>query len=440
MSRNILSAIVILCSVYLATAQNNPEKAKLITGPIVGSVTKNSARVWISYKGDGQNMMWLLDTVDKTTYYPTGFSKINDSKGLTALNMDFTGLQPEHIYKAVFLKEVGLHPKCVFTTQADSAVKDFDFLVGSCALMNTDFSRFVFPGFSAAIFETMRRKKSDFMLWLGDNIYYLGKQYGSYDNMFTRNIRVRNYFPVLQFFLAEQPNYAIWDDHDYGWNDADRTFPLKDTALKVFKGMWPNTYSKDDTIKGNYFTYRYYDAEFFMTDDRWYRDPEGDTAGSYFGPQQLAWLKKKLLVSDATFKFIASGSQVLNDSYYGESYAKYPKERNDLLDFIASNNIKGVIFLSGDKHFSEMSKRDWNGYPMLDFTSSPLTSPVFKLHTSGFVNNYSVPGTLLYRRNFGKISITGPADNRTCKMEIFGKGGEKKWEYVVNSNDLQRKK
>ena len=77
---------------------------------------------------------------------------------------------------------------------------------------------------------------------------------------------------------------------------------------------------------------------------------------------------------------------------------------------------------------------------MLDFTSSPLTSPVIKLRTSGFVNNYSVPGTLLYRRNFGKISITGPADNRTCKMEIFGKGGDKKWEYVVNSNELQRKK
>ncbi len=418
----------------------NPEKPRLITGPVVGSVTKNSARIWIAYKGDGQNMMWLIDTVDKTTYRPTGFSKINDNKGIAALNMDFTSLQPGHIYKPVFIKEVGLHPKCVFTTQADSAVKDFDFLVGSCALMNTDFTRVFFPGPAIAIFETMRRRKSDFMLWLGDNIYYLGKQYTSYDNMFTRNLKVRNSFPVFQNFLAEQPNYAIWDDHDFGWNDADRTFPLKDTALKVFKGFWPNTYATDDSFKGTYFTYRYYDAEFFMTDDRFYRDPEGDTAGAYLGAQQLEWLKNKLSASNATFKFICSGSQVLNDSYYGESYAKYPKERNNLLDYIASNDIKGVIFLSGDKHFSEMSKRDWKGYPMLDFTSSPLTSVVIKLRTNGFVNTYSVPGTLLYRRNFGKISISGEAGNRTCKMEIFGKLGDKKWEYVVNSNDLQRKK
>jgi len=437
MKRNSITLLAISLSIFLFA--QNPEKPKLITGPIVGSVTKNSARVWIAYRGDGQNMMWLIDTVDKTVFYPTGYNKINNNKGVTALNMDFTGLQPEHVYRTVFIKEVGLRPKCVFTAQADSAVKDFDFLVGSCALMNTDFSRFVFPGFSASIFEVMRRKKSDFMLWLGDTMYYLGKQYRSYDNMFERNLKVRNYFPVLQLFLAQQPNYAIWDDHDYGWNDADRNFPLKDTALKIFKGFWPNTYNTEDTFRNTCFTCRYYDAEFFMTDDRWYRDPEGDTAGSYFGPKQVAWLKDKLSSSNATFKFICSGSQVLNDSYYGESYAKYSKERNELLDYIANNNIKGVIFLSGDKHFAEMSKRDWKGYPMYDFTSSPLTSPVIKLRTSGFVNTYSVPGTLLYRKNFGKISISGEPNNRVCRMEIFGKGGDKKWEYVLNANDLQRK-
>jgi alkaline phosphatase D len=431
--------LVLLCSVFVTTAQN-PEKPKLITGPIVGSVTKNSARIWIAYKGDGLNMMSLEDTVDETVYRPTSFHKINDNKGVTALNMDFTGLQPGHIYKPVFIKDVGLKPKCVFTTQADSTVKDIEFLVGSCALINTDISRFVFPGGNIAIFEVMRRRKSDFMLWLGDNIYLFSKHYNSYDGMFQRNLKVRNQFPILQNFLAEQPNYALWDDHDYGWNDADRKFPLRDTSLKIFKGFWPNTYAQDDTIPGNYFTFRYYDSEFFMTDDRYYRDPEGDTSGAYLGKEQFEWLKKKLKSSDATFKFICSGSQVLNDSYYGESYAKYSKERNELLDFIATQNIKGIIFLSGDKHFSEMSRRDWKGYPMLDFTSSPLTSPVIKLRTSGFVNNYSVPGTLLYRKNFGKISITGEPGNRVCKMEIFGKGGDKKWEYVVNANELQVKK
>ncbi len=429
----------LLLLVFIFAFAQNPEKARLISGPMVGSVTQTSARIWTAYKGDGLNLLILIDTVDKSIHHPTGFNKINDSKGTVSLHSDFTDLLPGHVYKTDFLKETGLRPRCIFTTQSDSAVKDFDFLAGSCALMNTDFSRFMFPGFSASIFETMRRKKSDFMLWLGDNVYYLGKQYGSYDNMFERNLKVRNYFPVLQFFLAQQPNYAIWDDHDYGWNDADRNFPLKDTALRVFKGFWPNTYDETDTLKGNHFTFRYYDAEFFMTDDRYYRDPEGDTTGAFLGNAQVEWLKEKLAKSDATFKFVCMGSQVLNDSYYGESYAKYPVERNKLLDFIAEKNIKGIIFITGDKHFSEMSRRDWKGYPMLDFTTSPLTAPVIKIRTSGYVNKFSVPGTLLYRKNFGKISINGPVGNRVCKMEIFGKGGDKKWEYVVSSQELQRK-
>ena len=112
-----------------------------------------------------------------------------------------------------------------------------------------------------------------------------------------------------------------------------------------------------------------------MTDDRYYRAPKGDTSGDFLGETQMVWLKNKLLMSDATFKFICIGSQVLNDNNFGESYADYPRERNDLFDFIARNNIKGVIFLTGDKHYAEICKRDWHGYPLYDFTSSPYYKP-----------------------------------------------------------------
>ncbi len=431
-------AAIVLCG--LAFSQN-PEKPRLISGPFAGAVTKNSAKVWIAYRGNGQNMLTLLDTSDNTTITPTGFHKINDDKGNTALVMDFTDLQPEHTYKAVVAFDLlNLHPKCFIKTQADTAVKDLNFILGSCALLNTGFSRLIFPGSSSEIFGRMKRQRSEFMVWLGDNVYYFHKHYGSYQGMFGRNLKIRRGFISLSGFLAAQPNYAIWDDHDYGWNDSDKKFPQKDSSLIVFKGFWPNPYAEKEDFKGNYFTFRYYDAEFFMTDDRWFRDSEGDTAGAYLGKEQLAWLKDKLLHSDATFKFICTGSQVLNDSYFGESYAKYPHERNNLFDFIATNNIKGVIFLTGDKHYSELSLRNWKGYPLYDFTSSPITSPVVPAKFLGFYHNsYSVPGSILYRKNFGKISLTGPVGNRSCKMEIYGRGGHKKWEYIIDASELQNR-
>lgn len=437
--RILFSALFSLFILQSAVAQN-PEKAKLITGPVVGAVTKNSAKVWIAYRGDGLNMVSLEDTVTEEIIYPTGLNKINDSKGNVSLTMDFTNLQPGHTYKPKFaFSQLSPRPKCLITTPDDVPVKDIEFLVGSCALLNTDWSRFMFPGLSENIFNVMKRERSEFMLWLGDNVYYFSKHYNSYDGMFGRNLKIRNQFLSLTDFLAKQPNYAIWDDHDYGYNDADKTFPLKDTALKVFKSFWPNPYNEEDTMKGNLFTFRYYDAEFFMTDDRFYRDPEGDSAGAFLGMPQVIWLQNKLKNSDATFKFVCVGSQVLNECYYGESYAKYPLERRALLDFIADNNIPGVIFLTGDKHYTELSKKVYNGYPMYDFTSSPLTSPVIPVkHIKGYENTCLLPETGYYKKNYGKIALSGPAGNRVCKMEIYGKGGKKRWEYIINANDIKK--
>ena len=432
----------ILFAVHILSAQKE-EKPRLIAGPVIGAVTKNTAKIWIAYRGKGRNMLILGDTAEKRVYYPTNYSYITNSKGEVALTMDFTGLKPDHKYNIIVsIDGWGANAKYSFQTPNDTAIKDFNFLVGSCALMNTDPSRIFFPGGSNWIFYRMKKQKGDFMIWLGDNIYYLyPKHWSSYDNMFKRQLDIRKYYrKFYRDFLAAQPNYAIWDDHDFGPNDSDSTFALKDTSLKVFKGFWPNAYPDQDKFKGNYFNFRQHDAEFFMTDDRLHRSPPSDSVNSFLGETQLVWLKNKLLMSDAAFKFICIGSQVLNDNNFAESYAQYPRERNDLFDFIAKNNIKGVIFITGDKHYAEICKRDWKGYPLYDFTSSPLTSPPLPRRLFGaYHNQWRIKGTDFARRNFGKIWITGPAGNRTAKIEIYGRGGYKKRELNINQNELSRK-
>ncbi len=441
MKKATLSTLLFL--LFFTLYSQKKEASRLLAGPVIGNVTSTTAQVWIAYRGKGQNALILGDTAEKRVYYPTDYSYINNKAGEVALTMDFTGLKPGHIYNILIsIQGWGAHTKYSFKTSSDSTYQDFNFLLGSCALMNTDILRGLFPGGSNWIFYRMKKKNGDFMVWLGDNVYYFyPHHYRSYEDMFKRQLKIRKvYNKKYRDFLGNQPNFSIWDDHDFGPNDANKNFPLKDTSLLVYKGFWPNYYPDQKVFPGNYFNFRYHDAEFFMTDDRFYRDPESDSTGDFLGETQMVWLKNKLLMSDASFKFICVGSQVLNDNHFGESYARYKRERDDLFDFISHNNIKGVMFLTGDKHYSEICKRDWNGFPLYDFTCSPLTSPALPRRIFGAYHNpWRIKGTDYPLKNFGRISISGEKGNREMKIEIFGRGGYKKREYSINQNDLKRK-
>lgn len=417
-------------------------KPKLLAGPVIGAVTKTTAKIWIGYVGKGDNVLVLGDTSENKLIYPTSMNYISNKKGEVALTMEFTGLKPGRTYNIlVSIDGYGTHAKFSFKTEDENPAKDFDFLVGSCNLLQYDVTRAVFPGGANWIYKRMKKKDGEFMVWLGDNVYYLyRKDWSTYEGMFKRQMKTRRVFnKFYRNFLGNQPNYAMWDDHDYGPNNADKNFALKDTSLKIYKAFGPNEYPLRESLNGNYFSFKKYDAEFFMTDCRFHRDPKGDTAGSFLGETQILWLKNKLTTSDATFKFICMGSQVLNDNGFDESYSDFPRERNDLLDFIADNNIKGVVFLTGDKHYSELCKRNWKGYPMYDFTCSPLTAPPLPRKLLGaYKNQWRVAGTDYARRNFGGITISGNKGERIISLKIYGRAGGKRREIILSQKDFQK--
>ena len=100
-----------------------------------------------------------------------------------------------------------------------------------------------------------------------------------------------------------------------------------------------------------------------------------------WGKEQMGWLKNSLLYSKASFKIIATGSQVLNPVSPFDKLANCPVEYNELMDFLYANKINGVLFLSGDRHHTEVIKVNREGtYPLYDITVSPLTAGT---HTFG---------------------------------------------------------
>jgi alkaline phosphatase D len=315
--------------------------------------------------------------------------------------------------------------------------------IGSCAYVND--GRFDRPGtpFGASfeIFDTIAAQRPDVMLWLGDNVYFRQPEWTSLEGMSAR-YRAYRQLPALQRLWRSTAHVAIWDDHDYGPNDGDASFVMKGAALEAFRRYWPNPTHGVPGIPGIFTQLRVADADFFLLDDRWYRYPNrypNVPEKALLGAQQFEWLKQALLTSNATFKVVAMGTQFWNRVSCFETWQNYPDEQQKLRDWLREQRIAGVVFLSGDRHFSELLRLPREGtYPLYEFTSSPLTAGVVTNPDEQERSNPDlVPDTMVTQRNFGMLRLAGPKGNRTLAFESYDAAGTLLWRKVLAAAELR---
>ena len=75
---------------------------------------------------------------------------------------------------------------------------------------------------------------------MGDNIYSNTTEPAKQRRMYLQ-FRAD---PHFRAFAAATPTYAIWDDHDYGKDNSDRTQQGKETSLRTFNEIWSNPLSQ----------------------------------------------------------------------------------------------------------------------------------------------------------------------------------------------------
>jgi alkaline phosphatase D len=153
----------------------------------------------------------------------------------------------------------------------------------------------------------------------------------------------------------------------------------------------------------------------------------------------MAWLENVLLGARGRVKLVAGGSQFWNAASRFEGLYQYPTEQRRMADFLLDARIDGLIFLSGDRHFGELLRIDRPGaYPLYEFTSSPLTSrPWAKPDAAERDNPQVVPGTLVGRRQFGLIRVTGPGNARRIALESYDATGTLLWRHELGASDLR---
>lgn len=430
---------------------------ELISGPMLGQVELRTATIWAEVKPATlvslrYNKKGSKDS-PKTLNMQTGWDDWYSPVKFKLVNLEMNTEYEYELLASVRGKNNSL-AKGSFRTQElwqyRKPAPDFSFLIGSCAYFNDpEYDRPGKPyGNDSTIFQTMAKEKAAFMLWLGDNWYTREPDYHSEWGLWYRASRDRS-LKILQPFLRSTTHYAIWDDHDYGPNNSNGSYHLKKESREVFKNYWANpSYGEDD--EGIYTKFSYADLDVFLMDDRYFRsadelesriDGKINEEKRMWGKKQLSWLKNALAASDAPFKIVASGSQFINTLTVFDCLVLFPVEFNELMDFLEREKIEGVVFLSGDRHHSEIvAYPRENAYTLYDITSSSLTAGVAPAHGAEKDNPNRVPNTLIEQNNYARISISGSRNQRVLKVEYVGLKGDTLASFSINEQQLKFKK
>lgn len=271
------------------------------------------------------------------------------------------------------------------------------------------------------IWNTIRRWSPDVFVFLGDNVYGdtedMAVLASKYDMLAEK--------PGFKQVRSETAIIGTWDDHDYGANDAGLEYPKKAESKEVFLDFFEEP---EDSIRrdhpGVYHSYLLGPpgkrVQIILLDVRTFRTPlvkreitvameEGfigpydlqqDPESTMLGEEQWAWLESQLKVP-AELRLFGMSTQFLPVFNGWEAWANMPHERQRLIDLIKQTRAEGVIFMSGDTHWAELSRVETPGmYPLYDLTSSGLTE-VWR----GIAPNRQRIHSPFLGANFGTIEI-----------------------------------
>jgi alkaline phosphatase D len=428
------SILVFLVIIFPAIAYS-----QIAAGPMIGHTSMTEVTIWVQFQSEKKATLWYGPQGSDTILHTPGIAP--DLNDLLIVKFVLSDLQPGTTYTYSLQQSDETTPvfqseSYTFNTQElwqwRTDPPTFTLATGSCAYINEE--RFDRPGKPYGgdyyIFESIAKARPDMMLWLGDNTYLREADYGSRSGIMHRYSHTRS-LKELQPLLSCCPNYAIWDDHDFGPNDSDRSFANKAWTNEAFDLFWANPSSGIPAVGGTGTSFTFNDIDFFLLDNRSFRThPEIQGERQIWGKAQCDWLIEALKFSDASFKIVASGGQFLSDAPLYENHVRWQEERDYVIKRLSDEGIKNVIFLTGDRHHSELSALKLASEHMVyDLTASPLTSTAYD-HTKE-PNTLRVPGSIFGQRNYALLRFEGSKKTRKVVIGLFDSSGKELWEYKI---------
>ncbi|WP_109465226.1 alkaline phosphatase D family protein [Albibacillus kandeliae] len=351
-------------------------------------------------------------------------------------------------------------------------------------------------------YATINQHEPDFFLHSGDTIYADGPMQEEVDlkdgTMWKNTVLIDEKLKVaetldeyrgqwkynmmdehVRALSAQVPTFYQWDDHEVvnNWSASkdltadDRyteksIWTLASRAAQAFHEMTPISYTPAEP--GRVYRKIAYGPmlDIFFLDMRSYRGPNGEDKeteineqSKFLGQEQIAWLKRELANSKATWKVIAADMPIglvvpdgekIEAIAQGDGGAPLGRELEiaNLLQFIKEAQIKNTVWFTADVHYTAAHYYDpnkavfQNFEPFWEFVSGPLHAGTFgpnkldatfgpeerfvKAPAEGQVNLPPSAGLQF----FGLVDIDGATQQ--MKVRLMDRGNTELWSIVLD--------
>ncbi len=263
--------------------------------------------------------------------------------------------ETEYRYEVVADGAVDAVRNGTFSTFADGP-QSLTIAVASCARL----------GSNGAVYDAIAAAAPDLFIVPGD--FYYGDIVSDDSDAFRYAFGETLTQPGQTALYRNVPIAYVWDDHDYGPNNAGADSPSREAALAAYRDLVPHyDFAMDGTDAPITQSFTIGRVRFLLTDLRSARSPSGMADGpakSMLGETQRQWLEAELAdaaAQDQLVIWVSSVAWIGPETAGADDWPGYATERRALAAFIADHDVE-LLMLAGDAHMVAIDDGSNSGY------------------------------------------------------------------------------
>lgn len=286
------------------------------------------------------------------------------------VRFDVAGLTPgTRYYYAVSVGAALVTERTGTLVTPTADARSVTFAIGSCIL----------TGSNGSVFDQIRNQDPDLFIISGDFAY---EDFWTDDRAAVRDMYdTQLTSPAIDALVRTVPTAYMWDDHDFGSNDADSTEASAPASQIVYRQRVPHVELPAGTgPEAIYQSFSWGGTRFILTDSRSERSPKqspDDASKTMLGARQKQWLAAQLQQAAEAGQFVVLVTSVPWNGAAtpgADDWAGYATERTEIADMIARAGLADrLLMIAGDAHMlaiddgsnTDFTSDGTGGFPLL---------------------------------------------------------------------------